>query len=55
MIKIAVVSYNNEAPATPIAAVFGPERETIGRSEGNFLVLPRSKTLCFARASNGLE
>ncbi len=43
MIKIAVVSYNNEAPATPIAAIFGPERETIGRSEGNFLVLPDPK------------
>lgn len=43
MIKIAVVSYNNEAPTTPIAAVFGPERETIGRSDGNFLVLPDPK------------
>jgi FHA domain-containing protein len=43
MIKIAVVSYNNEAPATPIVAIFGPERETIGRSEGNFLVLPDPK------------
>ncbi len=43
MIKIAVVSYNNEAPTAPITAVFGPERETIGRSEGNFLVLPDPK------------
>lgn len=43
MIKLAVVSYNNEAPPTPISAVFGPERATIGRSEGNFLVLPDPK------------
>ncbi|WP_338845810.1 type VI secretion system-associated FHA domain protein TagH [Massilia sp. W12] len=43
MIKIAVVSYNNEAPASPISAIFGPERATIGRSEGNFLVLPDPK------------
>ncbi|MBC3916878.1 type VI secretion system-associated FHA domain protein TagH [Undibacterium sp. CY18W] len=40
MIKIAVVSYNNEAPATSIFAVFGTEQETIGRNEENFLSLP---------------
>lgn len=40
MIKIAVVSYNNEAPPAPISAIFGPERNTIGRSEDNFLSLP---------------
>ncbi|MFZ6721878.1 type VI secretion system-associated FHA domain protein TagH [Undibacterium sp. Ji49W] len=40
MIKIAVVSYNNEAPATSIFAVFGTEQETIGRNEENFLNLP---------------
>ncbi len=43
MIKIAVVSYDNETPSAPLAAVFGPERQTIGRSEDNFLVLPDSK------------
>lgn len=40
MIKIAVVSYNNEAPTEVLAAVFGSERQTIGRSEESFLVLP---------------
>ena len=43
MIKIAVVSYNDEAPSSELAAVFGPERQTIGRSEDNFLVLPDAK------------
>ena len=43
MIKIAVVSYNNEAPSTPISAIFGPEHGSIGRSEGNFLMLPDPK------------
>ncbi|MEN9868504.1 MAG: type secretion system-associated domain protein TagH [Pseudomonadota bacterium] len=43
MIKIAVVSYNDEAPSSGLAAVFGPERQTIGRSEDNFLVLPDPK------------
>ena len=43
MIKIAVVSYDNEAPTEPLAAVFGPDRQTIGRSEESFLVLPDPK------------
>jgi FHA domain-containing protein len=40
MIKIAVVSYNNETPTAPLAALFGAEAKTLGRSEDNFLVLP---------------
>ncbi|MFZ6654599.1 type VI secretion system-associated FHA domain protein TagH [Undibacterium sp. TJN19] len=43
MIKIAVVSYNNEAPVEPIFAVFAEEQETIGRNTDNFLVLPDPK------------
>lgn len=43
MIKIAVVSYNNETPTSPISALFGPEQATIGRSDDNFLCLPDPK------------
>ncbi len=43
MIKITVVSYDNQAPATALAAIFDAERKTIGRSEDNFLVLPDPK------------
>lgn len=43
MIKIAVVSYNNETPTLPLAAVFGSEPQTLGRSDDNFLVLPDPK------------
>jgi FHA domain-containing protein len=43
MIKIAVVSYNDEAPTNPIFAIFGPEQQTIGRSNDNFLALPDPK------------
>ncbi|QJQ04593.1 type VI secretion system-associated FHA domain protein TagH [Undibacterium piscinae] len=43
MIKITVVSYNNETPSLPNGALFGPEHGTIGRSEDNFLVLPDPK------------
>lgn len=43
MIKIAVVSYNNEEPLQPLSAVFGQERNTLGRSKNNFFVLPDSK------------
>jgi len=43
MIKIAVVSYNNEAPADPVFAVFGPEPATMGRNVENFLALPDPK------------
>lgn len=43
MIKITVVSYNNEAPADPVSAVFGPEPAAIGRNVENFLALPDPK------------
>lgn len=43
MIKITVVSYNNETPSIPTGALFGPEHGSIGRSEDNFLVLPDPK------------
>ncbi|MFZ6710209.1 type VI secretion system-associated FHA domain protein TagH [Undibacterium sp. TC9W] len=43
MIKIAVVSYNNEAPADPVSAVFGPEPASMGRNVENFLALPDPK------------
>jgi predicted component of type VI protein secretion system len=43
MIKIAVVSYDNLAPAAPIAAIFGSERRTFGRSDDNYLVLSDPK------------
>jgi FHA domain-containing protein len=43
MIKITVVSYDNQAPATALAAVFDAERKTLGRSDDNFLVLPDPK------------
>lgn len=43
MIKIAVVSYDNASPLIPIAAIFGSEQMTIGRSDDNFLVLPDPK------------
>lgn len=43
MIKIVVVSYNNEAPAEPVSAVFGPEPATMGRNVENFLALPDPK------------
>ncbi|MCM5680920.1 type VI secretion system-associated FHA domain protein TagH [Schlegelella sp. S2-27] len=40
MLQIRVVSVAGQAPATPIAAQFGPAGGTIGRNEGNTLVLP---------------
>lgn len=43
MIKISVVSYNNETPAAPLSAMFGPEGASIGRSNDNFLVLQDPK------------
>lgn len=45
MIKIAVVSYDNEAPMQPTFALFGSEQATIGRSEDSFFVLPDPKHL----------
>ncbi len=45
MIRITIVSYNNEAPHIPISAIFGAEQGTIGRSEDNFLSLPDPRCL----------
>ena len=49
MIRITVASYNNIAPDSAISVLVGPERETIGRSEDNFLVLPDPQN-CVSRA-----
>jgi FHA domain-containing protein len=43
MIKISVVSYNNETPTAPLSALFGPDGASIGRSNDNFLVLQDPK------------
>lgn len=43
MIKISVVSYNNEAPSEPMSSVFGAEGASIGRSNDNFMVLQDPK------------
>jgi FHA domain-containing protein len=43
MIKISVISYNNEKPIQPISAVFGPEGASIGRTDDNFLILQDQK------------
>ena len=43
MIKLVVVSYNSEAPDSPISALFGAEAATIGRNVENFLALPDPK------------
>ncbi|MFZ6845341.1 type VI secretion system-associated FHA domain protein TagH [Undibacterium sp. RuTC16W] len=40
MIKIAVVSYNDEISDQPLSATFGADPATIGRSDDNFFVLP---------------
>lgn len=43
MIKLTVVSYNNEVPAQGLSAVFGRDGGTIGRGGDNFFVLPDPK------------
>lgn len=45
MIKITVVSYNNQRPLDPLSAIFGRDGGTLGRSEENFFVLPDAKHL----------
>src|SRR5262245_42092205 len=40
MLQIRVVSVDGRSPAAPMLARFGPDGGTIGRSEGNTLVLP---------------
>jgi len=53
MLKLEVASYDNAAPATPLAALFGRERATLGRGEDNFFVLPDPR-LEVARAQAAL-
>ena len=43
MIKISVISYNNEAPAIPLSAIFDENGGTLGRSDDNHFVLPDPK------------
>jgi FHA domain-containing protein len=45
MIKISVVSYNNEVPAAASSAVFDREGKTMGRSRDNYFVLDDPKNL----------
>lgn len=46
MLQIRVVSVAGQSPAVPITAQFGPAGGTIGRNEGNTLVLPdEAKTI----------
>jgi FHA domain-containing protein len=45
MIKISVVSYNNEVPAAAPSAVFDREGRTMGRSRDNYFVLDDPKNL----------
>ncbi|TCP09791.1 type VI secretion system-associated FHA domain protein TagH [Caldimonas thermodepolymerans] len=46
MLQIRVVSVAGQPPATPIVAQFGPAGGSIGRNEGNTLVLPdEAKTI----------
>lgn len=43
MIKISVVSYNNEASKQALSGVFGRQGGTMGRDDDNFFVLPDPK------------
>jgi FHA domain-containing protein len=43
MIKISVVSYNNEASQQPLSGIFGRHGGTLGRDEDNHFVLPDPK------------
>lgn len=43
MIKISVISYNNEAPAQILSAIFDKKGGTLGRSDDNYFVLPDPK------------
>ena len=43
MIKITVLSYNNETTPAPLFAVFGPQGGTLGRGDDNIFVLPDPK------------
>src|SRR5687768_16486489 len=43
MMRIAVRTFNDQPPAQPLAADFDEMGGTIGRSEGNTLILPDEK------------
>lgn len=43
MIKITVVSYNNQTSILPPSAVFGRDGGTVGRGDDNYFVLPDPK------------
>jgi len=43
MIKITVVSYNDQTSITPLSAVFGRDGGTLGRGDDNYFVLPDPK------------
>lgn len=43
MIKIAVATYDNIAPLPAVSAVFDSQRRSIGRGDGNFMVLADPK------------
>lgn len=58
MIKLTVVSYNNEAPAFPVSATFGRDGGTMGRGKDNYFVLddPKnlvSRTQAFVKSDGG--
>ena len=43
MIKISVVSYNNEVLKSAASAIFGKEGKTLGRSKDSYFVLDDPK------------
>lgn len=43
MIKICVISYNNEMATEPLSATFGPAGGSLGRGSDNSLILPDPK------------
>lgn len=56
MLLLKVLSVGGRAPATPLAAQFGPAGGTIGRNEGNTLVLPdEAKTISRQHATVTFE
>lgn len=59
MIKISVVSYNNEASEPPLSGLFGRHGATLGRDQDNHFVLPDPKCLVSRKqalvSSNGVR
>src|SRR5579872_1407976 len=43
MIKISVISYNDEMATEPLSATFGPAGGSLGRGSDNSLILPDPK------------